>query len=230
MYGNEAGVGAAINTLPRGDVYVTTKLANDAHEPAVAKASLEESLDKLGLDHVDLFLIHWPLPMLYGGDFVSTWEALIELQQAGLTTSIGVSNFRPQDLSLIVERTGVAPVVNQIEVHPYFTNDVARAASLRVGALVQGWSPLAQGTVAADPVVTAVAETYGKSASQVVLRWHIERGDIVFPKSTRRERLVENLDIFDFELAPADVEAISALDRGEAGRMGPHPDTFGGAK
>lgn len=226
MYGNEAGVGAAIKALPRDEVFVTTKLGNGAHDPAVAKTSLAASLDALGVGHVDLFLIHWPLPTLYDGDYVSTWEALIELQQSGLSTSIGVSNFRPQDLALIVEKTGVVPAVNQIEVHPYFTNEESRSATLGVGALVEGWSPLAQGTIVTDSVITALAEKYGRSPSQLVLCWHIARGDIIFPKSARIERLKENIEIFDFELDPSDVEAISALDKGEAGRMGPHSDTF----
>lgn len=226
MYGNEAGVGAAVKSLPREEVYVTTKLNNNAHEPAVAKQSLERSLATMGLDRVDLFLIHWPLPTLYGGDFVSTWEAMIELRQEGLTTSIGVSNFRPGDLDLLRAKTGVVPVVNQIEVHPYFCNEDARGATLAAGALVEGWSPLARGTIMTDTVVQGLAGKYGKTASQVVLRWHVDRGDIVFPKSAKKERLSENLDIFDFSLSAEDVDVITALDKGEAGRMGPRPDTF----
>jgi 2,5-diketo-D-gluconate reductase A len=228
MYGNEAGVGAALaaSGLARDEVYVTTKLNNGFHEPAKAKQSLEASLHELRLDQVDLFLIHWPLPTQYDGNYAATWEALIELREAGLTRSIGVSNFQPDHLDTIVKATGVAPVVNQIEVHPYFDNP-ARQATLQHGALVQAWSPLGQGGgELTDPTITKIAEAHGKTPAQVVLRWHLERGDIVFPKSTHRERLAENFDVFDFTLSGAEVEAISALDKGEAGRTGPNPDVF----
>jgi len=229
MYGNEQGVGAAIKAsgLPREELYVTTKLNNGNHEPAKAKASLAESLERLGLDKVDLFLIHWPLPTQYGGDYTATWEALIELKEEGLTTSIGVSNFQPDHLDTIVTRTGVVPVVNQIEVHPYFGNEAAREATLRHGAFVESWSPLGQGGgELEDPVLAKIAADHGKTPAQVALRWQIDRGDIVFPKSTHRERLEENFALFDFALSPDEVAAIAALDKGEAGRTGPNPDTF----
>ncbi|GAB7002712.1 aldo/keto reductase [Nocardioides sp. AN3] len=229
MYGNEEGVGAALKSsgLARGEVYVTTKLNNGFHRPDEAKRSLHQSLDRLGLDKVDLFLIHWPLPTQYGGDYVSTWQALIELQAEGLTTSVGVSNFQPAHLDRIVAETGVVPVVNQIEVHPYFANDEARAATHRHDAIVEGWSPLGQGGgELTDPVITGIASDLGKTSAQVVLRWHLDRGDIVFPKSMRRERLQENFDVFDFSLAPEQVDAITALDKGESGRTGPNPDQF----
>ncbi len=228
MYGNEQGVGAAIaaSGLTRDDVYVTTKLNNGFHEPARAKESLAESLERLRLDRVDLFLIHWPLPTEYDGDFTRTWEALIELRDEGLTRSIGVSNFQGAHLDTIVAATGVVPAVNQIEVHPYFDN-VARQDTLRHGATVEAWSPLGQGGGELDdPVITALAERYGKSAAQVILRWHLDRGDIVFPKSTHRERLAENIDVFDFALTADEVTSLNALDKGEDGRTGPHPDTF----
>jgi 2,5-diketo-D-gluconate reductase A len=229
MYGNEEGVGAAIakSGLARGDLYVTTKLNNNRHEKAAAKESLKVSLDKLGLDQVDLFLIHWPLPTRYGGDFVSTWETLLELRDSGLARSIGVSNFQPDHLDLIVDKTGVAPAVNQIEVHPYFGNEAAREATARHGAKVQAWSPLGQGGGELDdPVVTEIAERFDKSPAQVLLRWALDRGDIVFPKSTRKERLAENFDVFDFALTDDDVKQLAALDKGETGRQGPNPDTF----
>jgi 2,5-diketo-D-gluconate reductase A len=229
MYGNEKGVGAAIaaSGLARDELYVTTKLNNNRHEKAQAKESLRVSLDKLGLDKVDLFLIHWPLPTQYGGDFVSTWEALVELREEGLTTSIGVSNFQPDHLDRIVAETGVVPAVNQIEAHPYFANDAARAATVKHGARVEAWSPLGQGGgELEDPVVTAIAERFGKTPAQVLLRWAIDRGDIVFPKSMSKARLAENADIFDFALTGDDVAALTALDKGEAGRTGPNPDTF----
>ena len=228
MYGNEAGVGSAVaaSGLARDEIYVTTKLNNGFHEPARAKQALAESLDQLKLDRVDLFLIHWPLPTEYGGDFTSTWEALIELREQGLTRSIGVSNFQGAHLDTIVSATGVVPVVNQVEVHPYFDNP-ARQDTLRHGALVQSWSPLGQGGgELEDPVITALAERYGKSPAQVILRWHLDRGDVVFPKSMRKERLAENIDVFDFALTTDEVTALNALDKGEAGRTGPNPDTF----
>ncbi|GAA4819501.1 aldo/keto reductase [Nocardioides caeni] len=229
MYGNEEGVGAAIaaSGLARADVYVTTKINNNRHRPADAKDSARVSLEKLGLDRVDLLLIHWPLPTQYDGDFVSTWEALLELREEGLATSVGVSNFQPDHLDRIVEATGVVPAVNQVEAHPYFTNDVARGATARHGAKVEAWSPLGQGGgELTDPVVTALADKHGKTPAQVLLRWAIDRGDIVFPKSLSKARLAENADIFDFSLSGADVHSLVALDRGEVGRQGPNPDTF----
>jgi 2,5-diketo-D-gluconate reductase A len=229
MYGNEAGVGAAIaaSGLSRADVYVTTKLNNNRHERADAKDSLKESLDRLGLDRVDLFLIHWPLPTRYGGDFVSTWEALLELRDEGLTRSVGVSNFQTAHLDRIVEATGEVPTVNQVEAHPYFANDEVRQATIRRGAHVEAWSPLGQGGGELDdPVVASLAERHGKSPAQVLLRWAIDRGDIVFPKSMRKERLTENIDVLDFSLSADEVAELTALDKGEAGRQGPNPDRF----
>ncbi len=228
MYQNEKGVGEALaaSGIARDELYVTTKLNNGFHRPDDARRAFDESLGKLGLDRVDLFLIHWPLPTLYDGDFVSTWQTLVELQKEGRATSIGVSNFQPAHLDRIVAETGVVPAVNQIEVHPYFTNEAARAASIRHGAEVEAWSPIAQGKVLDDEVIAKIAADHGKTASQVTLRWHLDRGDIVFPKSMREERMRENFDIFDFSLTPGDIAAISALDRGEDGRLGPNPDEF----
>lgn len=229
MYGNEAGVGSALKAsgLAREDVYVTTKLNNGFHAPEEATRSLHESLERLGLDKVDLFLIHWPLPGEYDGDYTSTWETLIKLREEGLTTSIGVSNFQPAHLAKIIDATGVTPAVNQIEAHPYFCNEEARAATLAAGSVVQAWSPLGQGGGELDnQVITALAEKYDKTPAQVILRWHLDRGDIVFPKSMRRERLAENFSVFDFALEATEVTAVSALDKGEAGRTGPNPDTF----
>ena len=229
MYGNEEGVGAAIASsgLDRSDLYVTTKLNNNRHDKAQAKESLKVSLDKLGLEKVDLFLIHWPLPTRYGGDYVSTWEALIELRESGLTTSVGVSNFQPDHLDLVVDKTGIVPAVNQIEVHPYFANEAARAAAARHGAAVEAWSPLGQGGGELDdPVVAKIAAEHGKNPAQVLLRWALDRGDIVFPKSVNKERLAENFDVFDFTLTEDQVAALADLDKGEDGRQGPNPDTF----
>jgi 2,5-diketo-D-gluconate reductase A len=228
MYQNEAGVGAAIKSsgIPREELYITSKLNNGFHRPDDARRAFGETMERLQLDRLDLFLIHWPLPTLYDGDYVTTWRTLGEFAADGRLTSVGVSNFEPSHLDRIVEETGLVPVVNQIEVHPYFTNDTAREASLRHGAKVESWSPIAQGRVLEDETLTEIAGTHGKSTSQVTLRWHVQRGDIVFPKSMRRERMEENFDIFDFSLTPEEVDRISALDRGEPGRTGPNPNTF----
>ena len=228
MYGNEAGVGAGLKNsgLTRDDVYVTTKLNNTFHRPDDARREIDASLERLGLDQVDLFLIHWPLPTQYDGDFVQTWQALIEAQKAGRTRSIGVSNFQPAHLDRIVEETGVVPVVNQVEVHPFFANEDVRAANARHGVLTEAWSPIAQGAVLDDDTIGEIASLVGRTPAQVVLRWHIQRGDIVFPKSMSRDRMQQNFELFDFELEPTHVAAIDALDRGESGRMGPNPDVF----
>lgn len=228
MYQNEAGVGAAVKDsgLDRDDLYITTKLNNGFHRPDDARRSLEESLTRLGLDQVDLFLIHWPLPTRYGGDFVSTWETLAELQQEGKTRSIGVSNFQPAHLDTIVAKSGVIPVVNQVEVHPFFANEGVRAANARHGVLTEAWAPIAKGKVNDDDVLGELASLVGRSPAQVALRWHIQRGDIVFPKSVHRERMQQNFDLFDWSLSDAHMSAIDELDLGEAGRTGPNPDTF----
>ncbi len=228
MYGNEAGVGEAIKAsgVARDELYVTTKLNNSFHRPDDVRRSFDESLSKLGLDFVDLFLIHWPLPTQYDGDYVSTWRAMTELVKDGRVRSVGVSNFHTEHLDRIIDETGVVPAVNQIEVHPYLTNDEVRAASHSRGISVEAWSPIAQGQVLGDEVVQRIAQRHGKTPSQVTLRWHVERGDIVFPKSMREERMRENFDIFDFTLSPDEVEGIRDRDQGEAGRIGPNPETF----
>jgi 2,5-diketo-D-gluconate reductase A len=228
MYGNEAEVGAAIATsgIPREALYITTKLNNGNHLPDDARRSFAESLDRLGLDHVDLFLIHWPLPTRYDGDFVTTWQTMVELREGGGTTSVGVSNFEPAHLDRIIDATGVVPAVNQIEVNPYFPNEAARAADARHGIATEAWSPIARGRIAGDRTITRIADRVGRTPAQVTLRWHLQRGDIVFPKSMHRERIEENFAIFDFALRDDDMAAISTLDRGESGRTGPNPNTF----
>lgn len=228
MYGNEAGVGEAIRDsgIARDDLYVTTKLNNSFHRPDDARREIDASLERLGLEQVDLFLIHWPLPTQYDGDFVQTWRALIEAQEAGKSRSIGVSNFQPAHLERIIDETGVVPVVNQVEVHPFFTNEAVRAADREHGILTEAWSPIAQGGVLDDPTIGEVASAVGRTPAQVTLRWHLQRGDIVFPKSMSAERMRENFELFDFELTTDQVDAISGLDRGEDGRTGPNPDTF----
>ncbi|MFN8192998.1 MAG: aldo/keto reductase [Nocardioidaceae bacterium] len=228
MYGNEEGVGAALaaSGIPREELFVTTKLNNGFHLPDDARRTMHESLERLGLDRVDLFLIHWPLPGRYDGDFVSTWETLVELRESGLSTSVGVSNFQPAHLDRIVEATGEVPAVNQIEVHPYFTNEAARAANARHGVATEAWSPIARGRVAGDPMITEIAERLERTPAQVTLRWHLQRGDIVFPKSLRPERMRENWDLFGFELEEDDMATLSSMDEGEVGRTGPNPDEF----
>jgi 2,5-diketo-D-gluconate reductase A len=228
MYGNEAGVGEAIaaSGLPRDELYVTTKLNNGFHRPDDARRAFDDSLTRLGLDRVDLFLIHWPLPTRYDGDFVSTWRTLAELTADGRATSIGVSNFPPDHLDRIVEETGVVPVVNQVECHPFFRNDRVRAANPRHGVVTEAWAPIAKGAVSDDAAIRAVAEETGKTPAQVVLRWHLQHGHVVFPKTTRTERMRENADLFDFGLTAEQLAVIDGLDRGEDGRTGAHPDTF----
>jgi 2,5-diketo-D-gluconate reductase A len=228
MYGNEAEVGQAISKsgLSRGEVFVTTKLSNDAHRADDARRAFDGSLKALGFDYVDLFLIHWPLPTRYDGDFVSTWGTLEEFYRDGRARSIGVSNFQPHHLRRIHTEGELTPAVNQIEINPYLTQDEVRRFCADHEIAIEAWSPLGHGSVLADPTVADIARRYGKSSAQVVLRWHIERGDVVFPKSVTPVRIRENVDIFDFELTGEDVEAISALNRSQ--RTGPDPDTFAG--
>jgi 2,5-diketo-D-gluconate reductase A len=228
MYGNEKEVGEAIRSfgLDRGDVYVTSKLNNAFHEPQDAREAFDRTLSELGFDYVDLFLIHWPLPTLYDGDFVSTWKTLEEFQRDGLARSIGVSNFQIEHLEELAAETDTVPAVNQIEVHPYFTNDAVREYGQEHGIVTEAWSPIAQGGVLEDTTITQIADKVGKTPAQVVLRWHIQRGDIIFPKSVTPSRMQENVELFDFELESGDMDAISGLDRGEDGRTGPNPDTF----
>jgi 2,5-diketo-D-gluconate reductase A len=228
MYGNEREVGEAIRAsgLDRGDVFVTSKLNNGSHEPQDAREAFDRTLSDLGFDYVDLFLIHWPLPTRYNGDYVSTWQTLEEFKRDGRARSIGVSNFQIEHLERLAAETDTVPAVNQIEVHPYFTNDVVREYGQEHGIATEAWSPIAQGGVLEDPTITQIADRVGKTPAQIVLRWHIERGDIVFPKSVTPSRMQENFELFDFELGPNDMDEISALDRGEDGRTGPNPDTF----
>ncbi len=228
MYRNERGVGEAIRSsdLDRGDVFVTSKLSNRFHGPDDARRAFDRTLAELGFDYVDLFLIHWPLPTLYDGDFVSTWRALEEVHRDGRARSIGVSNFQVDHLERLAAETDVVPAVNQIELHPYFANAEVRAYGHAHAIATEAWSPIAQGAVLDDPVITAIADAVGRSPAQVALRWHIQRGHIVFPKSVTTARIRENFELFDFELAPEDVGRIDALDRGAAGRRGADPDTF----
>jgi 2,5-diketo-D-gluconate reductase A len=228
MYHNEEGVGRGIREagVDRGDVYVTSKLDNGFHEPDAARRAFEDTLAAIGSDYVDLYLIHWPLPTRYGGDFVSTWRTLEEFAADGRARSIGVSNFHVPHLQRLAAETDTVPAVNQVEAHPYFTNAAVRDYCTRHGIAFQAWSPLARGTLLDDPVVTRIAEAADRSSAQVVLRWHLQRGDIVFPKSVSPDRIAQNFAVFDFELSEHDVAAIDGLDRGPAGRVGSNPDTF----
>jgi 2,5-diketo-D-gluconate reductase A len=228
MYGNEKEVGEAVRAsgLDRSEVFITSKLNNGFHRPDDARKAFDGTLDAIGSDYVDLFLIHWPLPTLYGGDFVSTWLTLEEFYRDGRARSIGVSNFQVTHVRRLAQESEVVPAVNQIEVHPYLCNEEVRAANAEFGIVTEAWSPLAKGRVLNDPTIGAIASRVGRTPAQVVLRWHMQRGDVIFPKSTTPARIKENFQIFDFELEPSDIAAISALDRGEEGRTGPNPDVF----
>ncbi|MEO7981174.1 MAG: aldo/keto reductase [Sporichthyaceae bacterium] len=227
MYQNEKGVGRglAASGFARDEVFVTSKLNNGFHRPDDARRAFDATLQAIGT-HVDLFLVHWPLPTLYDGDYVSTWRTLEEFAADGRARSIGVSNFQVAHLERLAAETGTVPSVNQVEAHPYLLNDEVRAYGAEHGIVTEAWSPIAQGAVLDDETVVKVAEQVGRTPAQVVLRWHVQRGDVVFPKSTSRDRMAENFALFDFELDEADMRAISALDKGEAGRTGPNPDQF----
>jgi 2,5-diketo-D-gluconate reductase A len=228
MYRNEREVGEGIRAagIDRSGVYVTSKLNNGFHEPDDARRAFDGTLEALGSDYVDLFLIHWPLPTLYNGDFVSTWKVFEELEADGRARSIGVSNFQVDHLQRLFGECDVAPSVNQIELHPYFQNREVAAFCEQNRIAVEAWSPIAQGDVLDDPVLGELADATGRSVAQVVLRWHVQKGYIVFPKSTTPERIEENFRLFDFELSDDQMAQIDELDRGEDGRRGPHPDHF----
>ena len=223
-YQNEAEVGQAFRAsgLDRDEVFVTTKCFNDDHGYEEAKQAFHSSLERLELDFVDLYLIHWPVPSK--DRYVDTWRAFIDLQQEGLTRSIGVSNFQPEHLHRIVDETGVTPSVNQVELHPRFQQPGLRHEHDDRGIVTEAWSPLAQGAVLDDPTLGEIAEAHDKTPGQVVLRWHVQLGNVVFPKSVTPERIVENYEIFDFHLSDDEMERIEGLDAGERG--GPDPDTF----
>lgn len=227
IYGNEAGVGAAIaaSGIPRHELFVTTKLWNDRHDGDEPRAAIGESLEKLGTDFVDLYLIHWPTPAR--DNYLHAWEKLIELRNDTLARSIGVSNFLVPQLERIVAATDVVPAVNQIELHPAHQRRDITSWAAEHGVVIEAWGPLGQGKYdlfSLEPV-HAASVAHGKSPAQVVLRWHLQKGYVVFPKSVRIERLRENLDVFDFTLSDAQMAAIDALDAGDgSGRVGAHPD------
>jgi len=224
MYGNEKEVGEAVREsgLAREDVFVTSKLNNGFHAYDDALKAFDQSLSDLGFDYLDLFLIHWPLPNV--GDYVETWKAMEEMYRSGRVKAVGVSNFQPHHLRRLLDETDTVPAVNQIEVHPYLTQDGVRAFNTEHGIATEAWSPIAQGKVLDDQTITRIAQRLGRTPAQVALRWHVQRGDIVFPKSVTRSRVEENFDVFGFELTDQDLAAISALDRHD--RTGPDPDKF----
>ena len=224
-YDNEAGVGEAIRnaSVPRDQLFITSKLRNGGHARDLALKSFDETMKALGLERLDLFLIHWPVP---GQDkYVEAWKTLVELQRQGRIASIGVSNFNQDHLERIIGETGVVPVVNQIELHPYFTQADKRGYLKEKGIHVECYSPLGSGAVLKDETIKSIGAKYGKSIAQTIIRWHLQQGDIVIPKTTHADRMKENLDVFDFELSASDMQAIAGLDKGEAGRTGSNPAT-----
>ena len=224
MYGNEREVGEAVRDsgIDRAEVFVTSKLNNGfhAHDPALHE--FDRSLAAMKFDYLDLFLIHWPLPAV--GDYVETWKTLEEIYRSGRVRAIGVSNFQAHHLERLAADTETVPAVNQIEIHPYFAQDDLRAFDRQHGIATEAWSPIAQGQVLDDPTIVGIAGRLHRTPAQVTLRWHIQRSDIVFPKSSNPARIAENFALFDFELAPDDMAAITALHRN--GRRGPNPDEF----
>ena len=222
MYRNERGVGEAVaaSGLPRDEIFVTSKLNNAYHAHDDALSAFDRTLEELQLERVDLFLIHWPLPAL--GRYTEAWGALEEIYRSGRARAIGVSNFQPEHLRRVLAEGTVVPAVNQVELHPWFGNTEVRTFDAEHGIVTEAWSPLGRGSVLADPTLVRIADETGRTPAQVVLRWHVQRGNVVFPKSATPARIAENARIFDFELSDADMAAITALDRDE--RTGSHPD------
>ncbi len=224
IYENEEGVGKGIRSsgVARSEIYVTTKLWNAAQGFDSTLEAFDQSLARLGLDYVDLYLIHWPAPRK--DRYVDTWRALIRLKEEGRARSIGVSNFAADHLERIVDETGVVPVLNQIELHPRFQQRALREANAKYGIVTESWSPLGQGALLTDPTIAAIAEKHGRTPAQIVIRWHIENELVVIPKSVTPSRIVENFDVFGFRLDAADLAAIAGLDSPD-GRIGPDPAT-----
>ena len=224
IYKNEEGVGAAIakSGIPRDELFITTKLWNDRHQKASAHAAIDESLNKLGLDHVDLYLTHWPTPGK--DDYLEAWLALEEIKAAGKTRSIGVSNHQVEHLEKLLANSDTVPAVNQIELHPAFAQRELRTFGAEHGIHIESWGPLGQGKydLFGEQAVAAAAEAHGVTPAQVVIRWHLQNGLIVFPKSNSRERIAQNFDVFGFELSADEIAAIDSLDSGK--RVGSHPD------
>ncbi|QPG71368.1 MULTISPECIES: aldo/keto reductase [Mycobacteriaceae] len=223
-YGNEDGVGRAVaaSGLPREEVYITTKLWNSEQGYEKTLAAFDASMARLGLDYLDLYLIHWPTPAQ--NLFIDTFKAFAHLRDQGRIRAIGVSNFEPEHLKLLIDATGIVPAVNQIELHPRLPQAELRETHARYGIATEAWSPLGQGSLLEDPIVTAIAERHGKTPAQVLIRWHIQLGNIVIPKSVNPDRIASNFNVFDFELSEADIASIATLDNGT--RLGPDPRTF----
>ncbi|WP_315298862.1 aldo/keto reductase [uncultured Actinomyces sp.] len=228
MYGNEAEVGAALDAsgIARDQIFLTTKVNNSNHEPERAAASITRSLEELRTDYVDLLLVHWPLPTLYGGDVTLPWPALEDAFNAGGARAIGLSNYEREHVDAIRAIATVTPHVLQVEAHPFLPNADLRAYAHGLGMVFEAWSPLARGRATTDPTLIDIGAQLGVSAAQVALRWAIDRGHVVFPKTLSRQRMVTNIDVFSFTLSPDQRARIDALDQGEAGRTGSHPATM----
>lgn len=226
-YGNEAEVGHALEAaasagIPRDDVYVVTKLWNAEQGYDKTLRAFDESMAKLGLDYLDLYLIHWPLPEVNA--YVDTFKAFAHLRDGGRIRSIGVSNFEPEHLEVLIDGTGIVPAVNQIELHPLLPQRELRELHASLGIATEAWSPLGQGSLLENPAVDSIAETHGKTPAQVLIRWHVQLGNIVIPKSVNPDRIASNFDVFDFELSEQDMASIAGLEDGT--RLGPDPRTF----
>lgn len=223
-YKNEAGMGQGVRDsgVARDEIFVTSKLWNDAQGHDAALRAFDATMDRCGLDYLDLYLIHWPLPAMDA--YVETWKALIRLRDEGRVRSIGVANFHEPHLRRLIDETGVAPALNQIELHPSLTQERMRAVNRQLGIVTQSWTPLGRGDSFDAPAIRDAAARTGRTVAQVILRWHIQHGLSVIPKSEKPERLAENFDVLDFTLTPEEMSAIDALDRGH--RTGPDPDTF----
>ncbi len=226
-YRNEREVGQALksaadNGVAREDVFLVTKLWNSEHGYDKTLKAFDDSVKRLDVDYVDLYLIHWPMPEVNA--FVETFKAFATLRDEGRIRSIGVSNFAPEHLRTLIDGTGIVPAVNQVELHPRFPQQELREVHAELGIATEAWSPLGQGSLLSDPAVLAVAEAHGKTPAQVLIRWHLQLGNIVIPKSVNPDRIASNFDVFDFELSEQDMASIASLDNGT--RLGPDPRTF----
>jgi 2,5-diketo-D-gluconate reductase A len=227
-YGNEHEVGRAVakSGIPREEIFLVTKLWNADQGYDKTIAAFEQSAERLGLNrgggYLDLYLIHWPVPAI--GEFVDTFRAFTALRDLGRIRSIGVSNFEPEHLNTLIDATGIVPVINQIELHPLLTQRELREVHAKLGIATEAWSPLGQGRLLDHPTITGIAEAHGRTTAQVIIRWHLQIGNIVIPKSVNPDRIVSNFDVFEFELSDDDVTSISSLDNGT--RLGPDPRTY----
>jgi 2,5-diketo-D-gluconate reductase A len=224
MYGNERETGRAVaaSGVPRDELYLVTKLWNSEQGYDSTLAAFDASMERLGIDYLNLYLVHWPMPK--ANKFVDTFKAFAHLRDQGRIRSIGVSNFEPEHLAVLVDATGIVPAVNQVELHPRLPQNEVREVHARLGIATEAWGPLGQGSLLTDAAVTAVAEDVRRTPAQVLIRWHIQLGNIVIPKSVNPQRIASNFDVFDFELSEKDMATISALDDGN--RLGPDPRTF----